>query len=152
MGNAVRWTAAEKEAYDRRRLMASEQPKVLAAAVRDKVVNTPRRPYRSQLEAEYAGVLELRKRAGEIKDYGYERIKIRLPGNVWFTPDWDVIESDGSVSLIETKGFMRESARNKLRAAVELYPGFCWYLAGVSKTTVRLYGPSDVPAIRKVVA
>lgn len=109
----------------------------------------PRKAYRSQLEAEYAGVLELRKRAGDIVDYGYERIKLRLPGDIWYCPDWDVLRPDGGVELIETKGWMREVARDRLRSAIEAYPGFEWFIAGASLNAVRMLTPKDVPSARK---
>lgn len=111
-----------------------------------------RKAYRSQWEAEYAGVLELRKRAGDIVDYGYERIRLLLPGGVIFKVDFDVLEDDGGVSIIEVKGFMREVARIKLRSAIEAYPGFRFYIVGASKTLIRMYRPDDVPSARKVVA
>lgn len=107
--------------------------------------------YRSQLEAEYAGVLEFRKRAGEIVDFGYERIRLRLPGDVWYTPDFDAVDSDGVVLLFEVKGWQLETARVKLRAAIATYTGFCWYIVGVDRRPVRMLSPDDVPSARKVV-
>lgn len=147
MGFAPRWTPEQLLDYQKRK--AGDQPQVIAAAVKGKVVNAAPRPYRSRLEAEYAGVLELRKRELLLTDYGYERIRLRLPGDVWYTPDFDAIRADGSIELHECKGFMREAARNKLRQAVELYPGFHWFIVGESRTPRRLLAPSDVPAIRK---
>lgn len=111
----------------------------------------PRKAYRSQLEAEYAGVLEIRKRAGEISDYGYERLKLRLPGDIWYCPDFDVLRPDGGVELIETKGWMREVARDRLRSAIEAYPGFEWFIVGTGQTARRMLTPKDVPSGRSVV-
>lgn len=147
MGTAVRWSTEELDAYKRR--TAAEQPKVIAAAVKGTVVNQRIPRYRSNLEVEYAGILEMRRRAGEIREFGYERIKLRLPGDVFYTPDFDALMLDGYVELHECKGFLRESARNKLRQAIELYPGFHWFIVGASKTPTRLLNPSDVPVIGK---
>lgn len=107
--------------------------------------------FRSKLEAEYDGTLMLRQREGLIVDYGYERIRLRLPGDLWYTPDFDVLEADGAVSLIECKGWMREVARDRLRSAVASYPGFRWHILGVERQLVRLHQPQDVPSARKVV-
>jgi len=111
----------------------------------------PRKAYRSQWEAEYAGTLELRYRAGEIVSYGYERITLVLPGMVRFTADFDAVLPDGTVEMHEVKGMLREVARDRLRSAVETYPHIHWYLIGESRTPVRLYTPADVPSARKVV-
>lgn len=140
MGFSLRWSEQELAAHQKRRAAPAEAPKP------DKPTG-PR--YRSQLEAEYAGLLELRKRERLLTDYGYERLKLRLPGDVWYTPDFDALRADGAIELHECKGFMRESARNKLRQAVELYPGFEWFVVGASKVPQRLLKPSDVPMIGK---
>lgn len=142
MGFAVRWTPEDLAAHQKRRAAPVEVP-------RPALVKPAGPRYRSQLEAEYAGILELRKREHLLTDYGYERLKLRLPGDVWYTPDFDALRADGVVELHECKGFMRESARNKLRQAVELYPGFAWFIVGASKTPKRLLKPSDVPVIGK---
>jgi len=110
-----------------------------------------RKAYRSQWEAEYAGTLELRYRAGEIVSYGYERITLVLPGLVRFTADFDAVLPDGTVEMHEVKGVLREVARDRLRSAVETYPHIHWYLIGESRTPVRLYTPADVPSARKAV-
>lgn len=145
----LRLTEDQVRAHQAR--VAGQQPRVIAAAVQDKVVNTARTPYRSRLEEEYAFILEMRKRAGEIRDFGYERVTLWLQGRVRYTPDFDVERWDGFIELHECKGWNRESGRNKLRGAIESFPAFHWYIVGTSKEPRRLQSPDDVPAIRKVV-
>jgi len=136
---SVRWTDADLR-------------KLRTAMADDKAPPQKRsKPYRSQWEAEYAGVLELRYRAGEIVSYGYERITLVLPGIVRYTPDFDCVLPDGTIEMHEVKGVLKEVARDRLRSAVETYPHIHWYLIGESRTPVRLYTPADVPSARKVV-
>ena len=111
-----------------------------------------RKAYRSQWEAEYAGVLEMRFRAGDIVDYGYERITLRLPGDVRYTPDFDAVLPDGTIEMHEVKAWLREVARDRLRSAVATFPTVHWYLIGESRVPIRLRTPADVPSARKVVA
>lgn len=132
----TRWTDADLATLQKRKA-----PPVVSKA----------RGYRSALEAEYAGQLELRKRAGDVTDYGYERITLRLPGGVRYTPDFDVLRADGAVELHEVKGWLREVARDRLRSAVATYPGFEWWICGTDKVARRLMSPTDVPSARRVV-
>lgn len=84
----------------------------------------PARQYASKLEAEWAQVLELRKRAGEIVHWAYEPITLKLADGSRFTPDFMTIRADREIEFFETKGFMREAANVRLKVAAELYPWF----------------------------
>ena len=79
----------------------------------------------NKLEARYAQeVLEPMKRAGQIRDYGYERVTLKLADRLRYTADFDVVLWEGVVELRETKGFWRDDARAKIKAAAELFPHF----------------------------
>jgi hypothetical protein len=80
--------------------------------------------YRNALERAYAQHLELRWRAGDLAGWRYEPIKLRLADGAFYTPDFLVVQNSGEMELHETKGFMREAARVRLKVAVELYPWF----------------------------
>ncbi|MGE0797282.1 MAG: hypothetical protein AB7G13_28720 [Lautropia sp.] len=140
----TRWTP-EQYAELLKRRNAAAQPLAPAAPV----LLRPR--YRSQLEAEYAATLELRKRAGEIVDYGYERISLLLPGAISYRPDFDAVLPDGHIEIHECKGWQREVARDRLRSAIATYPAFRWFIVGVDRQPVRMLMPDDVPSARKVV-
>lgn len=76
-------------------------------------------------ESKYAHLLENRKRAGEILDWGYESMRFKLaPGSI-YTPDFFVVYED-HMELIEIKGFLREAAGVRFKVAVEKYPWFKW--------------------------
>ena len=78
----------------------------------------------NRIEQDYAGELEVQKCCGEIADYGYERIRLRLGPGAWYKPDFDVIGTDGFIEIHETKGYWREAARVRIKVAAGLYPHF----------------------------
>ena len=102
--------------------------------------------YRSSWEANFAGKLELMRRAGEIVDYGHERIKFRLPGDRFYCPDFDALTPSGETLVFEVKGYARRLAMDRLRAAVEIYPGFRWHIVRKDMQPHRLLTPADVPS------
>jgi hypothetical protein len=55
--------------------------------------------------------LEAMKRDGQIRDWGFEAMSLKLGAGAYYTPDFMVIENDGTLRFEETKGFWRESAR-----------------------------------------
>ena len=78
----------------------------------------------NKLEASYAALLELRRRAGEVQSFTFEAIKFRLAANTFYTPDFFVIAADGTCEIHETKGFWEEDARVKTKVFAELFPMF----------------------------
>jgi len=77
----------------------------------------------NKAEQKYAQQLELMKRAGEIMDYRYERIKLKLADNTFYTPDFFVIYKD-RFEFHEVKGFWEDDARVKYKVAQEQFPFF----------------------------
>src|SRR5688500_12173225 len=93
-----------------------------------------RRGVQNKLEARFErDVLIPRKAAGEIADYKFEAIKVRLASGAYYCPDFAVWFKDGSVEFVEVKGFMREAAHIRLKVAAELYPHFRFYLCKLDK-------------------
>lgn len=62
------------------------------------------------------------KQRGEIFDYAFEPVKLRLGRGAWYTPDFMVYEKDRTVTVYEVKGFWREAARVRIKVAARLYP------------------------------
>lgn len=73
-------------------------------------------------ESRYAGILEIRKRAGHIARYDFQPVKLRLADNTFYTPDFRVILPDGLQEMHEVKGFMRDDAAVKIKVAAEQHP------------------------------
>jgi hypothetical protein len=81
-------------------------------------------PYRSKWEAERATALFLTQVAGEIADWRYEGLKLRLADGAWYKPDFVVRHNDGGIELEEVKGYWREAAKVRWKVAVEQYSAF----------------------------
>ncbi len=76
-------------------------------------------------EAAYSLELEARKRAGEIVDWRFESVKLRLADRTWYTPDFMVVTMDGCIEFHEVKGsHWEDDARVKWKVVQELYPFF----------------------------
>ena len=75
-------------------------------------------------EAAYSLELEARKRTGEIADWKFESVKLRLADRTWYTPDFMVIFADGTIEFHEVKGHWEDDARVKWKVVQELYPFF----------------------------
>ena len=89
----------------------------------------------NRAEAAYAADLEVRKRAGEILDWWFEAVTLRLADKpegtklrgTTYTPDFMVQLADGTISFHEVKGFARDDAVVKFKAAAEKFPfHFLW--------------------------
>lgn len=76
----------------------------------------------NKLEAAYAARLESLKLAGEIADYRFECIKLRLADRTFYTPDFMVLRADGEFEMHEVKGFWEDDARVKIKVAASIYP------------------------------
>ena len=92
-------------------------------------------------EAEYAQRLELQMRAGEILWYRFEAIKLVLPGNVFYTPDFMVMGKDNAVEIHEVKGFWTDDARVKIRIAAGIFP---FHFLAIKKRAKKLGGGWEV--------
>jgi len=83
--------------------------------------------YASKLERRYADHLRARQAAGEIRGWRHESLKFRLADKTWYTPDFQVINADWSITMIEVKGEKwMDDARVKTKVAAELFPEFHW--------------------------
>ncbi len=85
--------------------------------------------YKNKLEASYAERLELLKRGGEILDWKYEVIGLRLADGAHYYPDFMVIQPE-AFEFHETKASFVRSGREKgvvkFRVAKEMFPWFKW--------------------------
>lgn len=75
----------------------------------------------NRTEAQYEGHLDLLKRQGEIVDYKFEGLKLRLAEKTFYTPDFLVV-CDDRFECHEVKGFWRDDARVKIKVAAAMYP------------------------------
>lgn len=73
-------------------------------------------------EADYAQYLSLLKHGGKILWFAFEGIKVRLADNTFYSPDFAVMASDGTLELHEVKGHWTDDARVKIKVAAALFP------------------------------
>lgn len=71
----------------------------------------------NRLEAEYSAFL-----CGVF--HRFESIKFRLADKTYYTPDFMVMQTDGSIEFHEVKGFWEDDARVKVKVFAEMYPEF----------------------------
>lgn len=77
----------------------------------------------NRLELGYSQRLELLLRAGEIRSYRFEALKLRLADKTFYTPDFYVV-TENEIQLHEVKGFWEDDARVKIKVAAFEYPEF----------------------------
>ncbi|WP_345815313.1 DUF1064 domain-containing protein [Paraburkholderia sp. PREW-6R] len=75
----------------------------------------------NKTEAAYADQLEARKHAGDIVDFSFESVKLRLADGTWYTPDFEVTLPGGELEVHEVKGRWTDDARVKFKVAAERY-------------------------------
>jgi hypothetical protein len=96
----------------------------------------------NQTEAAYEKwVLEPAKEAGEILDWWYEPLTVRLshpPAGqpAKYTPDFMILAADGTVYMDDVKGSGPDdpAAIVRIKSAAEIFPLFVWRLAKKQKT------------------
>lgn len=84
-----------------------------------------RLPTGQKNKTEQAYELEVLKPAmqdGSISWYRFEGVKLRLADNTFYTPDYCVMRSDGTMEMHEVKGFWQDDARVKIKVAADMYP------------------------------
>lgn len=84
-----------------------------------------RRTGQNKTEAAHALYLETLKGAGEILDYRWEPLRLKLAPDCTFEPDFLVIAKDFTVEFHEVKGgYITDDGMVKARVAANLFPYF----------------------------
>jgi len=94
-----------------------------------KAADIPKK-FDSKLEERFWFYLAAEKQAGKIRDFKYHSMKFKVGGTVeikgaqesWYTPDFSVETLDREIVLYDTKGYSREAAMVRIRAAQLLHP------------------------------
>ena len=75
-------------------------------------------------EKRYAAYLETRRICGEIADWKFEGLKLKLARATFYNPDFLVVRNDYRLELHETKGHWEDDAKVKVKIAAEMFPEF----------------------------
>jgi hypothetical protein len=73
-------------------------------------------------EREWADALEVRRLAGEVIWWGYEKVKLKLGDGVYYVPDFMVAMQNGGIQFHEIKGHSRALGIAKFKIAASLFP------------------------------
>lgn len=76
----------------------------------------------NRTESAYGKVLARLKGTGEILDYWFESVKLKIGEKCFYTPDFLVMLPDGTLEIHEVKGRMMDDAQVKLRAVRDKFP------------------------------
>lgn len=78
----------------------------------------------NRLESAWASELQILKLAGEVADFQFEGVKLKLATRTFYTPDFFVVMTNGNVEIHEVKGHWEDDARVKIKMAAKLFPWF----------------------------
>jgi hypothetical protein len=79
----------------------------------------------NKTEAAHGLDLEMRKRAGEIQDYRWQPLRLKLAPDCTYEPDFMLLMADGSIEFHEVKGgFITDDGMVKARVAAQTFPWF----------------------------
>lgn len=105
------------------------QPQIVAPAQSAKVQKMIRTSKMNGTESQYALILEAMKRRGDIADYQFEGMTIRLADNCKYTPDFFILVSlvPLKIRFAETKGaHIWDDSKVKFKVAKEQNPWAEW--------------------------
>lgn len=87
----------------------------------------------NKTEKAYSDFLTDLQNKGEIREFKFEAVKLILGNRCSYTPDFMVVRPDGTLEFHEVKGFWRDDARVKIKAAADKFP-FVFIAAKQTKT------------------
>lgn len=76
----------------------------------------------NRLERDYAAHLHALQIAGEVYEYQFDAVKLRLADKTFYTPDFLIMLADGTIEIHEVKGHWEDDARVKIKVAAEMFP------------------------------
>jgi hypothetical protein len=93
-----------------------------ARSARNQPSVRPWHPYRSKWEAGYAAYLSTQKALGLIAGFEYEPERLEIGVRAFYTPDFLIRLDSKRIEWREVKGYKREAAMVRLKAAALKYP------------------------------
>lgn len=75
----------------------------------------------NKTERAYSAKLSLDKSEGLIQEWRFEPLKFRIGHACFYTPDFEIVTSDGLLEYHEVKGYWMDDARVKIKAVARLF-------------------------------
>lgn len=76
----------------------------------------------NKMEKKYSQHLDALKYSGEILEWYWDKLNLRLADGCFYKPDFMVLKSDNSLEIHETKGFWTDDALVKIKVAADIFP------------------------------
>lgn len=76
----------------------------------------------NKTERAYAAHLDMRVKAGEVRNYIAHPCGLRLGVKTFYHPDFMVVLTCGEVQIHEVKGYWEDDARVKIKVAADMFP------------------------------
>lgn len=93
----------------------------------------------NKAEAAHAAELELLKRVGEIQEYLWQPLRLKLAPDCTYEPDFLVLTASGAIEFHEIKGgYITDDALVKLRVAAQRFPFFVFRLYQYTRRGVKI--------------
>lgn len=133
--SGIRWEQSQLDAYTAKRAAPAKTPeeeKILRAhemTKRFQALGRLPKDRMNKTEAAYvAYVLDPQKQRGEIIDWKFHSMNIRLADKTFYEVDFLVLHADMSVAIHETKGeFTTDKGQMKIKLCAEVLPWFRFY-------------------------
>lgn len=126
----LRWTPEQLAAHQARATTVAKLERQDAARRRFQALGRLPKGRMNQTETAYAERLEAMKLAGEILDWKFHPMRVRLADNAYYEVDFLVLHADMTLAIHETKGgFTTDKGQLKIRLAAEAMPWFAFYKA-----------------------
>jgi hypothetical protein len=97
----------------------------------------------NKVEQAYAAILAVRKSIGELHEYRFEAVKLRLADMTYYTCDFWLLLPDGEIELVEVKAvtkagklLIEDDAAVKFKVARETFPEFRFRMFGLLPKSV----------------
>lgn len=125
----MNWSEEDFQRYqERQKQKPSDKPKQSDGVKRWQALGRLPKGTMNKTEQAYAQRLEMLKHQGEILDWKFHPMNVRLAANTFYEVDFFVLHSDMSVAIHETKGeYTSDKGQMKIKLAAEALPWFRFY-------------------------
>lgn len=125
MSNAIRWTPEQLAAHNTRNSAAHKALRAATAVKRFQALGRLPKDQMNKTERAYAGVLNDHKLRGEVLDWKFHPMRVRLAENTFYEIDFLVVHGDRQLAIHEVKGgFTTDKGQMKIKLCAEALPWF----------------------------
>jgi hypothetical protein len=124
---ATKWTQADIDAYNARQnqyqpVMIVEPIKKESSLKAYQALGRMKQGKMNETEKRYAGHLDLQKQSGDILEWWFEAMNLRLGDKCFYKVDFLVLTADHELQVHEVKGFWTDDALVKIKTAADKFP------------------------------